>query len=157
MTTPPAELIERLEKAQEGSRELDAAIRFVVAGDMTRCNYEERCWCENAGKPDHDNENGCGKWLGLYDERTSYPRNWEEDVRLPHYTTSLDAALSLVPEGMCWWIESEDDGPMGTRRPSAVVAKRGSNPFASTTIFAATPALALTIAALKAKESTHDR
>ena len=89
------DLVQRLEQATEGSRELDAAIRFAVFDDMVRCNYEEGSYCKDAGKPDHDNENGCGKWLGLHDERSSYPFHFEDDDRLPHYTTSLDAALTL--------------------------------------------------------------
>jgi hypothetical protein len=139
-------LIERLEKATEGSRELDAAIRFAVVGDMTRCNYEERCWCENADKPDHDNENGCGKWLGLYDERTSYPRNWEDDTRLPHYTTSLDAE---IPDECIVQVKRLTVG-------RAVGDKWVAINLSGTDVFhgvARTEALARRIAALKARES----
>ena len=87
------ELIARLEAASEGSRELDAAIRFAVAGDMTRCNFDEGCYHGDCVPP------GCGGWLGIHDERKSYPCDWRDDERLPRYTTSLDAAMGLVPEG----------------------------------------------------------
>ena len=86
-------LLEELERAEKGSRELDIAIRFEVIGDVARCNYDEFSWCS-----DEDCEcPGCGKWLGMHDERGSYPARWQDDERLPHYTTSLDAALTLVP------------------------------------------------------------
>lgn len=35
-------------------------------------------------------------YLGL----TTRPEQWKIHVGLPHYTTSLDAALTLVPEGL---------------------------------------------------------
>ena len=157
-------LIARLEAAEEGSRELDAAIRFEVFGDMTRCNYDEGCYCGDA--PHEGMENGCGKWLGVHDERRSYPQDWREDERLPHYTKSTDAALTLVPEGRwhkrlfdwsdeglsivyeLWPLEQQPDGSWqemyygGTQN---IVMFKGKS--------RATPALAMSIASLKARKA----
>ena len=65
-------------------------------------------------------------------------------ARLPNYTTSIDAAQTLVPEGYIWTLYS--DG-------GAVVEPCDDNPveLADGTIWAATPALALTAAALRAQ------
>lgn len=96
-------LIEKLEAATEGSRELDIEMAYGIPMGVSA---EEDC--------------------------------------APHYTTSLDAALTLVPEGAYTklqigrnqertyaWVEMED-------REAVVCSK--------------TPALAICIAALKAKE-----
>ena len=72
------------------------------------------------------------------------------DLRAHRYTSSLDAALTLVPEGWCWAIE-------GSRRaavydPSAD-PEPGSfaNPIQMRSGF--TPAIALCVAALKARDA----
>lgn len=65
--------------------------------------------------------------------------------KAPAYTASIDAALTLVPEGYDWSLDNFD-GDRG--RPHAWVCKDG--PFYNAT--AATPALALCAAALRAKE-----
>lgn len=74
---------------------------------------------------------------------------------IPHYTTSLDAALTLVPEGHAWCIESEDDGLVSNIRPCATVRPKSGNgksgPDEEIMYFGATPALALCIAALRAR------
>ena len=57
----------------------------------------------------------------------------------PTYTASLDAALTLVPSGFDWLLDS---GRI------AIVGRRPAGPF---TARAATPALALTAAALRAR------
>ena len=95
------ELIDRLEAAQEGSRELDAEIGAEA--------------------------------------RYMSPKS------VPHYTTSIDAALTLVPEGSTGFLLNADE------------------PYSQATIFrdgdgaigqglGKSPALALCIAALRAKE-----
>ncbi len=81
-----ADLIARLESATKGSRELDAEIelshrRFLgLAGSSWVANY-------TLGK---------GRVLGwLWDGQSL-----ASQTAAPHYTTSLDAALTLVPGGM---------------------------------------------------------
>ena len=71
-----------------------------------------------------------------------FPSRWDA---IPHYTTSIDAALTLVPEGCAWGCTSA----CGTSKP---VASCGpiSGPVHGTK--GATPALALCIASLKARE-----
>ena len=62
----------------------------------------------------------------------------------PSFTSSIDSALTLVPEGYCFEIRSN---PF-TRRKSATLYTRGDVLF---WVEAPTPALALCIAALKAR------
>lgn len=68
------DLIERLE-ASEGSRELDFAVHELCTGELIV-------------KPDLP---------------PGYTKIWHVSDAVPHYTTSLDAALTLVPEG--WLFE----------------------------------------------------
>jgi hypothetical protein len=60
-------------------------------------------------------------------------------VSADRYTASLDAAMALVPSGVDWLLDS---GRI------AIVGRRPAGPF---TARAATPALALTAAALRAR------
>lgn len=146
------ELIAALEAAEGPSRELDAAIRFCTVGDMYRCNFEEGGVCGNCEEPP-----GCGKWLGLQDERRSYPRDWRDDERLPHYTESIDAALLFTPEWMndygfeIWKLSKNDKrGPIWA---VDVGAGQYSNWIQT---FAPTPAIALCIANLRALGEAND-
>jgi hypothetical protein len=76
MTT--AELIEKLELADGPSRELDAAIHALIAPKRHRMHpYLVGVFID-------DSQGGL-----VY--------------QCPHYTASIDAALTLVPEG--WWLE----------------------------------------------------
>lgn len=61
----------------------------------------------------------------------------------PAYTDSLDAALTLVPEGLGWIISRHDNG-------GAYWAEVGDEPWQYT---GATPAIALCIPALKARSA----
>ena len=84
-----SDLITRLEKAEGGSRELDAEIMCLVGGarrvdDFTFHGPNEAVWC---------------LWDGLYDP-PSIPE-------LPYVTTSLDAALALA-ERLGWQLRSLD-------------------------------------------------
>lgn len=100
------DLIERLEKATEGSRELDGLILASLPAPFAAPG---RCQMRIAA----------------------------------HWTTSLDAALKLVPEGREWSVMLDD---LGYR---AVVYD--ANNAQGEVFEGATPALALTIAALKAR------
>lgn len=64
----------------------------------------------------------------------------------PHFTTSLDAALTLVPEGWYWSVTHTSLSDY--RGPMAFCWKRD---VANIMVHAAIPALALCIAALKAR------
>jgi hypothetical protein len=138
MTTP---LITRLEEAAEGSRELDCRVaawlmtlsgpvEFHVVGPPT---YEhERYFCAPAGMD----------WIG-YDLLNSAPA----------YTRSLDAALALasrVLPGLYMWNVEYDDEPTGTPASARVYAKTDGRGYA------ATPAIAMCIAILKATRASHD-
>jgi hypothetical protein len=122
-----ADLIARLEAASEGSRELDEEIAHLAH------TYQ----APDRGDP-------YGSW--------------------PHYTTSLDAARELVPEGMAadihigprgfyndatiWQpIKGEDDQGRRTTSYKPFEAKS----VRDGRIYQNTPALALCIAALKAR------
>ena len=145
--TALAALIAKLEAATEGSRELDAEIRFHVADDMNRCNFDEGSYHGDCDEP------GCGGWLGLHDERRSYPQRWQDDERLPRYTTSLDAALTLVPvdpKGGWYWRVGHSSlyrGWAHLNRYHPDNCDTGDETSGN----AATPALALCIAALRAR------
>ncbi len=123
------ELISRLKQVTEGSRELDREI-FDIAGTyvLEKRGRDRKEWLYKIGGKD-----------------------WEriDSYRFPRYTTSIDAALTLVPEGWFW---IADNNPMtgGYARLNAV-------PDIGETMKevagdARTPALALCIAALKARE-----
>jgi len=115
------DLIARLETATEGSRELDAEIVRAVDPDAF---FADDGSFESA----------------VYDCINRYP---------PHYTTSLDAALTLVPEGWGWSVDYANACMLST------LGGDGHVDYLHTTYAreAATPALALVIAALKARQA----
>ena len=119
-------LIEKLEAATEGSRELDYAI------------------AEKTGWQFHGEE-----------EFKEYGLNWKNPAdgeweQLTWWTTSLDAALTLVPDGWGWTIES--DGIAAVRSPES----EGDDELAVWGLTAnGTPALAVCIAALKVLGGTE--
>lgn len=124
-------LIAELEAATEGSRELDAEIWWDVKPSQARTTY----WNGATGKP-HPLIDLPRSGLGYHGVCVS----------APHYTTSLDAALTLVPEGWWWVINS---GTQGLAK--AILGARGSDAGAHED--AHTPALALCIAALRARQA----
>ena len=75
-------------------------------------------------------------------------------IVLPRYTASLDAAMALVPTGFMWRLQSWPDGVN-----SALLEKNagdfGAIDARHTETLAATPALALCAAALRA--ALHER
>ncbi|MDH3376209.1 MAG: hypothetical protein OEQ39_04475 [Gammaproteobacteria bacterium] len=104
------DLIERLEAAESGSRELDANIALSMGGSVKLV----------------PGPNGA-QW--------------------PHYTTSIDAALTLVPEGWRWQVSGfEASGEACVDSLALDLERYGA---------AATPALALVIAALRAMEAEN--
>lgn len=135
------ELIERLERATEPSHELDVAIA---------------AWCHRNG--------------GLCDV-TYDPELWV--IRNGGHTGSIDAALSLVPDGYGWQVGRpiQDYGATGyyatvfreRRKDEAGFwpgswahdggPERGAPSASKLDRYAATPALALCIAALRARRA----
>ncbi len=125
------ELIATLERAEEGSRELDAEIEALLTGwvpahlcsDNTRRSY------------------GVGGLHRLDDGSNLMVVDFKH---APHYTTSSDAALTLVPEGFDWDICFRGGGNRRSYFATVGVYKSGDP--------RPTPALALCIAALKARK-----
>ncbi len=134
-----SDLIERLEQASEGSRELDSEIRkHLVADELMK------------GREGAEVRAEMGHWDEGYD-----------DTNIPDYTTSIDAALTLWPDGYTYTLGAPDWSGMGEDNlptaPAWANCFKGHNGdwhLAS----AATPALALCVAALKAhvhQRATH--
>jgi hypothetical protein len=117
------ELAARCEAATGHDRELDAAIA-CAAGPMIAPD-----WVVSARPSD----NRVGAVVRYFDDGT---HGWYDAER---FTASLDAAMTLVPEGCSWAINS---------RNSAEVFGMGCGQGGGR---AATPALALTAAALRAR------
>ncbi len=121
-------LIQRVEKAEGPDRELDADIALATGWERGEAGAFWR-------------EPGARLWSGYY----------------PNPTASLDAAVSLVPEGKLWVRLDDWTGPMedGTAAPlsSASVylhARNADGERLSGVARARTPALALCAAALRA-------
>lgn len=129
-TADLSELIAKLEAATEPSRELDSAI---------------------------------GQTIGMvaYDRSTDvlgYPVG--DDAPYPAFTTSLDAALTLVPGGAFWRVGHDGEGPNPADfRADVLNVMPAERRSVTGKGVAGTPALALCIAALRArtKEQSHDR
>jgi len=132
-----AELIARLEKAEGPDRSLNVGIAHEV------------------GLYSGNN----GKWF--------YPDGGRVPGGLPRYTASLDAALTLVPEEWGWCVgdvHPPTETYLDAGRPWAEIWKRGGptlhlagmlwDGIGRNGINAATPALALCIAALTARKET---
>ena len=113
------DLIKQLEAATEGSRNLDAAIAEVAV------------W--HPGRAEELQEAG----HAFYDTAKSM---------CACYTTSIDAALTLVPEDFSWRLQQT----LG--KPGGMAALVGPDDQVGDYHIGATPALALCIAILKARD-----
>lgn len=121
------ELIKRLEAATGPDRELDVAICRAI-------EYEVRA-----------DKRMPGKWF--YEPVKQY--SWQE---VPAYTASLDAALTLVAEGWLWTMWAAQPTESDRWAADASVYYKAEAKFRGEGV---TPALALCIAALRARAS-HD-
>lgn len=124
-----ADLIERLEKATGPDRELDALVHVIVMRSVWREHYRI--------EPHMDGR--CTVYLsngGKYREAS------------PAYTASLDAALKLVPEG--WKISQLT---WGSVEVAAELVKAELTHYTAGISLVDFPAIALCIAALKAREA----
>jgi len=132
-------LIARLEAATEDSRELDAEIHIAASLCDPSARYEPNndviVWLE------HHPEVPGGASQVLCDE-------------LPHYTESIDSAITLIPAGWHWQVENEATSDGKARAWLHERAKTGRG--RSKNAFADTPALALCIAALRAMDNDKD-
>lgn len=141
------ELIERVERASGPDRELDAYIRcavFARPGAFVRQSTINGAWCIFEIR--HD-----GK------ERLWEPYGLSQLQRLGEFTASLDAAMTLVPDGCAWAVTNIDGGDYSRfdfDKPTAVVQCRPGAVMADH-VSAATPALALSAASLKARLNTE--
>lgn len=130
------ELIERIEGAEGPSRELDAEIFNALAMAV---HHE-----------------------GGYTHFEIGGRIFHADCQPPRYTASLDAAMSLVPEGKEWTLDCLDPArdPRFGRCQARIMRlsyaddpeEMGPQAIAN----GSTPALALCAAALRAIGDTHD-
>jgi hypothetical protein len=130
MTTPDSlkQLAERVEAATGPDRELDEAICAALYPTY-ELPYAARC----------------------------APTHIQSIV--PRYSASLDAAMTLVPEGWCktvadWWCG--DDKPPFFADCGDLDALKADVDGIIFQAWAATPALALTAAALRARASIQD-
>lgn len=121
-------LIEKLEGAAEGSREMDCALGvlvddFVIDGER----YGEPAYCHTIND--------------------TYMRPGQSgDMMVPPYSTSIDAALALIERRLPGWgFVLETDAP-----EFAVRIGPPEGPWPAEEIHAKTPALALCIALLQA-------
>ncbi len=151
-----SELIAKLEGAPEGSREIDAFIWAEV--DNRDVRWEgNRALAKSREAP--YNECVLGTIVGP-DGRKWFDSNSHHKPILPAYTTSLDAALTLVPER--WHIASlrtgnKDCGHNNPKRYCGCSLQPNLNndegwaKGIQVAEWARTPALALCITALKAR------
>lgn len=136
-------LIRDLEAAPEVSRKLDAEVWASIA-----TNADFGCPTFSVGWEPRFEASEDGK-VTLY-AKNMKTEEWLERSRrpAPFYTTSLDAALTLVPEGWGWMIDWTEP----TERPRAVLCHEPTVTVECRE--ASTPALALCIAALKARNAS---
>jgi hypothetical protein len=124
------ELIARLEAATGPDRELDEGIHVVFGHCLHPFDKWQKWEIEDGN--DYDSGINCG----VCGKDTSFNP-------APAYTSSIDAAVTLVPEDMHWEICRADHRKGFMARVWYSVVYRADAP---------TPALALCIAALKARK-----
>lgn len=142
-------LAERVEAATGADRELDRECHLAA-------DYRLELPSQPARYPD------VGRWVRPDGIATGWLDVPSHEYP-PHYTASLDSAMALVPEGLRLMLSAWDDEKhLRARGPwQAVLSKPGAD--ASFDLMrgyrcehAATPALALTAAALKARASLQE-
>lgn len=141
------ELIERLEKAEAGSRELDFWIAFE-SGALSDVIRDRPCRVDPGPGDEFTLIDANGKRAG-----------WVGYHVISPVTASLDAALALaerVLPGWLWEATTITTTIGGIRKPLAVVVDpEGENDDVRTFGTAATPALAFCIAILRALRTTE--
>jgi len=128
------ELIARLEAAVGPDRELDAEMWLATTIGATRKKWS---YIHTAS----------GRECHIDETRTATGQL----IVVPEFTSSIDAALTLVPEGWFWWVGHLDETD---RRFVATISKHAIVGTPSHKGFAPTTALALCIAACKARPAS---
>ena len=118
--------IKAVEKAKEGTPEINVLIARACFPNFIL----------------HDDSN---IWMQV---PSNMERGYMQVVPMPFYTTSLDAALSLVPEGMCYELDTFPRSKTDTK-PIAFVAK--PDDIFTAWSSGATMPLAICLAALRAR------
>jgi len=103
---------------------------------------------EKAEGPDEDLDQAIGTLL-WQDQTDEEPRNVFDCYQ--RYTASLDAAMTLVPEGAAWTAQQGMDPDRTAFGAVTLPSPAPDIPPPDFQVFAATPALALTAAALRAR------
>ena len=139
------ELLDKLRAAEEGSRELDCCISAEL--EDREVFFDGNTMMGRSRTPPHDQ---CVLgWIDPGKQARNFQAGWAKPP-WPHYTTSIDAALTLVPEGWIWkanWFNSKGYALVG--KPSEKGNFKEPHKYPA---LAKTPALALCIAALTARE-----
>lgn len=148
-----ADLIAALEKAEGPSRELDAHIGALTCS-LPECPAE---WLANWKGPFAAFCWGAHGWrVAAMQDNGDRAVHWEP----PHFTASINAALTLVPEGWRWNVSNRASSPHTGRahvenRELHFIGMGGMTPNPKLRWYectAATTAIAVCIAALKAGE-----
>ena len=138
------DLIAKLEAAEAGSRDLDAemavAVSFELPSPMGEC--AARLCLPTPGTPARQG----GYWLVQLSGISLRPA--------PHFSTSIDAALTLVPEGWQWQTSNRAPLPYAGRGYIHNGELHMSVKYRGLEAVAFTSALALCIAALKARDES---
>ena len=134
------ELIAALEAAPGPSRELDLEIARLVRPDMPPLEDGPFGWRVGVGEFENPGT--------LYRDKFNQPAR-ADTWTAPHYTESIDAALSFTPEGWSWRVEQE----FGRHAHQRAILSCDLDRYA---IDAATPTIALCIANLRALEAQDD-
>lgn len=130
------ELIERLEKATGPDRELDAA-----AESERRRQQAYACGL---------NDKTRAYWVP---DRLGYVESQGTRYPAKPFTASIDAALTLVPEGCFWRVGHDGEGADPSQFRADILHAPGSGLHKAT---APTPALAICIAALRAHSTVME-
>lgn len=134
-------LAERVESLEGPDRVTDCDIRMAVLGDMPfGVVTDNRHQIVRSGT--------LSEYIDAYRDVINLD-GAISDEEIRHYTTSIDGALSLVPEGASWSITSA----LADEPPCATVVTMESTEHG----LAESPALALTAAALRARAKTLEK
>lgn len=150
--TPIEQLIAKLEAASEGSRELDGEIAIALGWSLWRSKHGY--W--NFDGPDKEHHSTFGDPQELRFDPDTGKRNAGYDVPplacladradVAAYTTSFDAAVTLVQKGWRWYGGQQSPN----RRGAFASVTRNIDSTTLRVEDVSTPVLALCIAALKA-------